>query len=69
MKLLDSSSLSATVSMKTFASEAVAATTGPCGFSRAIRLASRQIGSPSLRQNSAKVQRGRLSPGYHLPWP
>ena len=28
-----------------------------------------QIGSPSLRQNSEKAQRGRLSPGYHLPWP
>src|SRR3954454_11812495 len=28
-----------------------------------------QIGTPSLRQYSPKAQRGRLSPGYHLPWP
>ncbi len=37
--------------------------------SRAISPASRQIGWPSWRQYSANAQRGRLSPGYHLPWP
>src|SRR5712691_4585727 len=28
-----------------------------------------QIGTPSLRQYSPNAQRGRLSPGYHLPCP
>ncbi len=39
------------------------------GCSMASRDGSRQTGWPSLRQYSAKVQRGRLSPGYHLPCP
>ena len=37
--------------------------------SLAMRSGLRQIGRPSLRQKSEKAQRGRLSPGYHLPWP
>ena len=40
------------------------------GFSIfAIRSAFFQIGTPSLRQYSPNAQRGRLSPGYHLPCP
>src|ERR1700710_2620427 len=40
------------------------------GFSMvAIRSGFFQIGTPSLRQYSPKAQRGRLSPGYHLPCP
>ena len=35
----------------------------------AIRSGFFQIGCPSLRQYSAKAQRGSVSPGYHLPWP
>src|SRR5258708_6717483 len=40
------------------------------GFSMvAIRSEFFQIGTPSLRQYSPNAQRGRLSPGYHLPCP
>src|ERR1700742_2919103 len=35
----------------------------------AIRSEFFQIGTPSLRQYNPTAQRGRLSPGYHLPWP
>src|SRR5450432_4633530 len=35
----------------------------------AIRSGFFQIGTPSLRQYRPNAQRGRLSPGYHLPWP
>ena len=39
------------------------------GFVRDQSAASRQMGSPSLRQKQFKDQRGNCSPGYHLPWP
>ena len=59
-------SFSAVPSAKRSASS-IAALRGPSIF--AIRSEFFQIGTPSLRQYSPNAQRGRLSPGYHLPCP
>ena len=48
------------------ASEAVAGRCLPCELSGR---SPRQIGLPSRRQKRPSAQRGKGSPGYHLPWP